>query len=230
MDWYKLQHKLYNLDPADYREDFARLQQSAKKPVEDITIIDHINESVEVQKETMLPNLNSINDLAILAGMQPKQTINEDNKKPGPGRFDGFAAGWQTGKKLAAPDSAERFVKDKFGQIVDPGKQYDNTDTVKNKPTVKVPQGLVPSNRQQDLKDAITLINQGQTVTNPKQHQALAAAFRTLLDNPQTSSRLLSKLKDSIDHDTIKTPIEPVVKKEYRSFKEELYKLLAAKK
>ena len=43
MDWHKLQHTLYNLDPTDPKKDLAKLQESARKPVDDIPAIDYVN-------------------------------------------------------------------------------------------------------------------------------------------------------------------------------------------
>lgn len=81
MDWNKLQHTLFNLDPTDPREDLAKLtgQASAKKPVAEN--IDYINESVEVQEGSLsLDGDYSIADFAALAGIR----ITESRQKEGP--------------------------------------------------------------------------------------------------------------------------------------------------
>ena len=80
MDWHKLQHTLYNLDPTDPRDDLARLQQSAQKPADDIPTIDYVNESVEVPKGSMPLNINSVNDFARLAGIEPRKQIKRKKK------------------------------------------------------------------------------------------------------------------------------------------------------
>ncbi len=222
MDWHKLQRTLYNLDPTDPREDLARLQQSAGKPVEDIPTIDYINESVEVPVGSMPLNINSVSDFAKLAGIQPKQVINEDDDKskiP-----SGFAAGWQSTKKggTFGPDAVSNIL----GKSLTPDDEKDK----KGKQTSRIPRGLVKPGLEKDLAAAIALINQNQKVDDERQHAALASAFRTLLNNPQQASKLLTSLKDSIDHNSNKTPIESIAKKEYGSIKEELYKMLNAKK
>jgi hypothetical protein len=227
MDWHKLQHTLFKLDPTDPREDLAKLQQSAGKPADNIPTIDYINESVEVPSGSMPLNIDNVSDFARLAGIQTKQIVNEENddtkKKSSFGQ--NFAKGFQAVQKGGAlgPDAVSNIV----GKALTPG------DSDKNKTsnqTNKIPRGLVDKNREKDLAAAIALINQNQSVTDVNQQRALAAAFRTLLNNPQQASKLLTSLKDSIDHNTVKTPIETVVKKEYGSIKEELYKMLNAKK
>jgi hypothetical protein len=223
MDWHKLQHTLFKLDPTDPREDLAKLQQSAGKPADNIPTIDYINESVEVPSGSMPLNIDNVSDFARLAGIQTKQIVNEDDDKPKTPR--GFAQGFQAVQKggVWSPDAVSNVV----------GKALTPKDSDKNKTsnqTNKIPRGLVDKNREKDLAAAIALINQNQSVTDINQQRALAAAFRTLLNNPQQASKLLTSLKDSIDHNTVKTPIETVVKKEYGSIKEELYKMLNARK
>jgi hypothetical protein len=221
MDWHKLQHTLFKLDPTDPREDLARLQQSAGKPADNIPTIDYINESVEVPVGSMPLNMDNVSDFARLAGIQTKQIVNEDDDKTPRGFAQGFQAVQRGG--VWGPDVRSNVI----GKALTPG------DSDKNKTsnqTNKIPRGLVDKNREKDLAAAIALINQNQSVTDVNQQRALAAAFRTLLNNPQQASKLLTSLKDSIDHNTVKTPIETVVKKEYGSIKEELYKMLNAKK
>jgi len=220
MDWHKLQRTLYNLDPTDPREDLARLQQSANKPVDNIPTIDYINESADVPDGSMPLNIDSVSDFAKLAGIQTKQIVNEDDDKPKIPR--GFSQGFKTGYH-ASPDAAEKGIK----SLLTPG---DPKKDKEGKQTSRIPRGLVKPGLEKDLAAAIALINQNQKVDDDRQRAALASAFRTLLNNPQQASKLLTSLKDSIDHNTVKTPIESIAKKEYGSIKEELYKMLNAKK
>jgi hypothetical protein len=226
MDWHKLQHTLFKLDPTDPREDLARLQQSAGKSADNIPTIDYINESVEVPVGSMPLNINSVSDFAKLAGIQTKQIVNEDDDKPPRGFAQGFQAVQKGG--VWGPDVRSNII----GKALTPG------DSDKNKTsnqTNKIPRGLVPPELQGHFKAAITLIKQDQKVTNDKQHAALASAFRTLLNNPKNAQRLLTQLTDDIDQESIiQQPKEHSQEKhnnkQYESIKEELYRRLNANK
>jgi hypothetical protein len=71
MDWHKLQHTLFALDPTDPREDLAKLQQAAQGGAVDVAPIkDYVTESVEVPQGSMPLGLDSIADFAALAGIR----------------------------------------------------------------------------------------------------------------------------------------------------------------
>ena len=54
MDWHKLQHTLFELDPSDPREDLAKLQAQANVGGTDVPPTkDYVNESVEVAPGSM---------------------------------------------------------------------------------------------------------------------------------------------------------------------------------
>ena len=153
MDWHKLQHILYNLDPTDPRDDLARLQQSAQKPADDIPTIDYVNESVEVPKGSMPLNINSVNDFARLAGVEPRKQINEDDDDDKPTR--GFAAGLQAVQKGGkwGPDA----VSNRMGKMVTPDKpDKKKSKTQATSSNVK----LVDRSRQKDFDEALIGINQ----------------------------------------------------------------------
>jgi|SRR5210317_642282 hypothetical protein len=108
MDWHKLQHTLFEIDPSDPREDLTKLQQAAQggssgnvAPTKD-----YLEESVEVEAGSMPLGLDSIADFAALAGVK----VNE-------GPFDAFQKGVAATQKggALAPDSAEKAFKGAIG-------------------------------------------------------------------------------------------------------------------
>lgn len=81
MDWNKLQHKLFQLDPVDPREDIARLRAQAQgQPISTKTeTVDYLQESVAVPQGSLQMDRDySVNDFAALAGV-----VVEKKQKPG---------------------------------------------------------------------------------------------------------------------------------------------------
>lgn len=72
MDWRKLQHTLYNLDPIDPREDLAKLKAAALGSAVNIAPTkDYVVESVDVPQGSLgLDRDYSVADFAALAGIQ----------------------------------------------------------------------------------------------------------------------------------------------------------------
>ena len=88
MDWNKLQHTLFALDPSDPREDLRKLAESASgMPQENAPITESlVQESVEVQEGTMPVEGNySLSDFAALAGV----TLTEAQKTGSAGQLKG---------------------------------------------------------------------------------------------------------------------------------------------
>jgi hypothetical protein len=69
MDWHKLQHKLFELDPVDPRAELENLRKLAQKPVEEPTV-DLLKESYAIKPGTMPLDIDSIGDFAALAGIR----------------------------------------------------------------------------------------------------------------------------------------------------------------
>ena len=70
MDWNKLQHTLFALDPTDPAEDLRKLKESAGAPSDVATTKDYVVESVNVAPGSMPVEGNySIADFAALAGV-----------------------------------------------------------------------------------------------------------------------------------------------------------------
>lgn len=234
MDWHKLQHTLYNLDPTDPREDLARLQQSAQKPVDDIPSIDYVNESVEVPKGSMPLNISSVNDFARLAGVEPRKQINEDDSEKKP---TGFAAGYQAVQKGGrwGPDAAERYVKDKLSPGKPDKKKTDKQDKTKLKGSLSAMQiaKMLNVSEANAFVQAVNIVKKGDTITNRIHQKALAEGFVRLMQmDPQQTQKTMTMLKRvQADEGVSNRPqTETVTKKEYSSIKEELYKMLNSKK
>ena len=72
MDWNKLQHTLFELDPTDPREDLAKLraQASGASAATAQPTVDYLKESAEVREGSLQMDRNySIDDFAALAGV-----------------------------------------------------------------------------------------------------------------------------------------------------------------
>ena len=234
MDWHKLQHTLYNLDPTDPRDDLARLQQSAQKPADDIPTIDYVNESVEVPKGSMPLNISSVNDFARLAGIEPRKQINEDDSEKKP---SGFAAGFQAVQKGGrwGPDA----VSNRIGKALTPDepdkKKTDKQDKTKLKGSLSAMQiaKMLNVSNTNAFVQAVNIAKKNGTITNRMHFQALAEGFVRLMQmDPQQTQKAMTMLKRiQADESVSKRPqTETVTKKEYSSIKEELYKMLNAKK
>jgi hypothetical protein len=109
MDWHKLQHTLFEMDPTDPREDLAKLQQAAQSGSSEnvAPTKNYLEESVEVTEGTMpVEGDYSLSDFAALAGVK----LNE-------GPFDAFQQGVAATQKggVLAPDSAEKAFKGAIG-------------------------------------------------------------------------------------------------------------------
>jgi hypothetical protein len=87
MDWHKLQHTLFEMDPTDPREDLRKLQAQAQGgAVGDIPPTkDYVAESVDVPQGSMPLGLDSIADFAALAGVRldEKQKIGSAGQAKG---------------------------------------------------------------------------------------------------------------------------------------------------
>jgi hypothetical protein len=73
MDWNKLQHTLYNLDPTDPREDFAKLRAAAQDSLtpKASETVDYIAESTSVPEGSLKMDRDySVADFAALAGVR----------------------------------------------------------------------------------------------------------------------------------------------------------------
>jgi hypothetical protein len=112
MDWHKLQHKLFEMDPVDPREDLARLQGSLQNQTAmQEPSVDYINESVDVPQGSLGLDKNySVSDFAALAGVR----VDEKQKKGPAGQLKG-----QDKLKKQPAGSAKNPTRDKLVGSVD---------------------------------------------------------------------------------------------------------------
>lgn len=141
MDWHKLQQTLYNLDPTDPREDLAKIKSNLQSNAGNAEPKkDYVSESVTVPEGSLSLDKNySMADFAALAGInlseskkqkdgdyarrktmppaKPGRTNHPDEGKlVGEAPLDSVRAGIKSAQSGAfAPDSAEKFVKNKVG-------------------------------------------------------------------------------------------------------------------
>ena len=88
MDWHKLQHTLFEMDPTDPREDLAKLKaQAGGQPQESVEVArEYVQESVEIPEGSLeLDRDYSVADFAALAGV----TLTESQKKGSAGQAKG---------------------------------------------------------------------------------------------------------------------------------------------
>jgi hypothetical protein len=88
MDWNKLQHTLFELDPSDPREDLAKLQATAQggNSAPAAKTVDYLQESAEVTEGSLQMDRDySVNDFAALAGVR----IDEKQKMGSAGQAKG---------------------------------------------------------------------------------------------------------------------------------------------
>jgi hypothetical protein len=153
MDWHKLQHTLFEIEPTDRNADLAKLTGAANSSVEAAPTKDYVKESVEVAPGSMPLGIDSVADFAALAGVRidetragkPGEQSRHGGKMPKakPGRTNHPDTGklvgeedndsiLQKGYKLAtkgalAPDSFEKKVKDVVGGSGKPNKAAPTT-------------------------------------------------------------------------------------------------------
>ena len=159
MDWNKLQHTLFALDPSDPAEDIRKLKESAGAANDVAPTKDYVVESVDVAQGSMPVEGNySIADFAALAGV----TLTEAQKKGSAGQLKGKDAISKqpagttknpTKDKLVGEDfrSGFNYGKDNYNTLgkLDPatvakkalgkGNSKDSTKTTANQPAKKAP-------------------------------------------------------------------------------------------
>lgn len=85
MDWHKLQHKLFEMDPTDPREDLRKLREQAEKQKNVAPTINYLVETVNVPKGSLPINGLDLEGFAKLAGI----TLNETQKTGPAGQAKG---------------------------------------------------------------------------------------------------------------------------------------------
>jgi hypothetical protein len=240
MDWQKLQHTLYNLDPTDPAEDLVKLQAEAGKPAGNIAATkDYVTESVDVPKGSMPIGVDSISDFAALAGIQLDETQKHGDyakaKAPWPKAKAGRTAHPLKDKLVGEEDLDELDVVDRFKQgynnyntpaaLKNPNKSTN--DSGKEKPSRvqggndKTIAALLGMDERfvQSFRKAKT----GQTLS-PTDNHRLAAAFLAIVKaEPQALQKIATEFRKVKG-----APAESTKRTE--SIKEELLRKLNAKK
>lgn len=88
MDWHKLQNTLFEMDPTDPREDFAKMQAVAQGAAASAAepAVDYLQESAEVREGSLQMDRDySVTDFAALAGVvtEGKQKIGSEGQAKG---------------------------------------------------------------------------------------------------------------------------------------------------
>ena len=124
MDWHKLQHTLFEMDPSDPREDLKKLQAQANGGGADVPPTkDYVAESVDVPQGSMPLGLDSISDFAALAGVRldEKQKMGSAGQAKGKDPMPTMSKPSRTGEqphplkdKLVGEDDTSEGVIDAF--------------------------------------------------------------------------------------------------------------------
>lgn len=255
MDWHKLQHKLFALDPTDPREDLAKLRAAAQgsaAPKASETV-DYLTESASVPEGSLsLDRDYSVADFAALAGVVVERQKHGDYAK-GSDPMPKAKLG-RTKHPLKDKLVGEQDIEEDFRDAFKAGAANYNTvgavkagvDAMGQKPA---PAKAAPQQQQaQKIKSSVTGAQLGkqlgvadpnafnQAVMRVKQGQplgrihqaAMSDAFIKLMAmSPEETQRVMQLLKRS------EAATEAVAKpksKEQESIKEHLYRLLNSKK
>ena len=116
MDWHKLQHKLFEMDPVDPRAELENLRKIAQTPTP-LEEPDLLNESYAIKPGSMPLGIESISDFAALAGIR----LDEKQLKGPAGQAKGSDA-----MPAAKPGRTKHPLKDK---LVDEAGFRDNFKT-----------------------------------------------------------------------------------------------------
>lgn len=142
MDWHKLQNTLFELDPTDPREDFAKMKAQAQGGAASAApqeTVDYLNESAEVEAGSLdLDRDYSVSDFAALAGV-----VTEGKQKIG-------SAGQAKGKDpmpVAEPGRKKHPLKDKLV-----GDSIDNDRIAALEARVEQLEAMLEAQKQPNLK------------------------------------------------------------------------------
>lgn len=182
MDFHKLQHKLFEMDPTDPREDLRKLaaQAQGNAATDAPPAKDYVTESVDVPDGSMPLGIDSVSDFAKLAGV----TLNEGSA------WDALKHGSQNYNKLSAlnPNLDNDDEKDKD----------DTKDNNKQKTTQPVKQPV----QQKTLDTGFPKSDQGHTLApgddityvNKKGQRRTAPAVK-MLKNLDTNGKNVIQLQ-----------------------------------
>lgn len=255
MDWNKLQHTLYNLDPVDPRKELEQLRKIAQTPVatEEVNLV---NESYNIKPGSMPLGIDSVNDFAALAGIRLDEKKQKDadqvrGSEPMPkakkgrtehpfkdrlvGEADAPSSFAQAAKQgiqrgLDSPNWAKDKIQQKLGLDVGakstPVPKKGNSKLQPNRLAQ-----LIPVDNPQNFVTALRKTQQaGSQPLSRNEVTALADAFTKLLEmDPKETSRVMQALRQmqvSTAPAAGPTPTESIQRE---SIKERLYRELRNK-
>jgi len=145
MDWHKLQHTLFEIEPSDPREDLAKLQAQAGKPQESVAPTkDYLQESAEVNEGSLQMDRDySVADFAALAGVQVNEGPMSALKSIAKDAGKSFGAGYKKG--------GDSDVFNKLGAITKPSAAGIDAN-FPGKKNVQKKQALKPTNATNKTK------------------------------------------------------------------------------
>ena len=222
MDWHKLQHTLFEIDPTDPKEDLAKLKAQAQGGAAESApqAVDYLNESIEVTEGSLgLDKDYSVADFAALAGIR----VDESKQKTGSA---GQLKGKSTMPKKSTPNTGpemkhphrNKLVGEDFKQGFDNYNKLDAFDAPPgggtSKPVKKGPDGKADTAKikgsataqqiakQLDISNpnlfvqAVNKLKQGQPLQSRQQHMILSEAFQKLMAmNPAETQKVFTLLK-----------------------------------
>lgn len=186
MDWHKLQHTLYNMDPTDPKEDLAKLRQQAEggdsQPKE---TKDYVTESIDVQDGSLPIGVDSIADFAALAGVKLTESQkagdyargSDSMPKAKPGRTD-----HPLKDKLVGDSMDQDIDEDPLGDIASKAKAGFNVGRASPGGVDAMKQAYKANAPEKDKKPADKKSKQNKSVPSMRLATALGTSNTTLMN------------------------------------------------
>lgn len=186
MDWHKLQHTLYNMDPTDPKEDLAKLRQQAEggdsQPKE---TKDYVTESIDVQDGSLPIGVDSIADFAALAGVKLTESQkagdyargSDSMPKAKPGRTD-----HPLKDKLVGDSMDQDIDEDPLGDIASKAKAGFNAGRASPGGVDAMKQAYKANAPEKDKKPADKKSKQNKSVPSMRLATALGTSNTTLMN------------------------------------------------
>jgi len=220
MDWHKLQHTLFEMDPTDPREDLAKLQaQAGGQPQESAEVArEYVQESVEIPEGSLeIDRDYSVADFAALAGV----TLTESQKKGSAGQAKGKDPMPKTSKPSHTGEQPHP-LKDKLVGEDEGGfdpraafkRGWDNYNKTGLGNLVK---GVMDPNTKSKPKDSKPVTKTPTTSKKPKPHdwksflQTHTAALQKIAADPMKRKQFdsfMAKMGESIEEAPKEKPMK----------------------
>lgn len=212
MDWHKLQHKLFEMDPVDPRAELERLRKVAQTPTP-LEEPDLIKKSFDIKPGSMPLGIDSISDFAALAGIRldEKQLKGPAGQAKGSDPMPAAKAGrtkHPLKDKLVGEAGALDSLKHGFSNYnqlnaLNPNSNTINIGTTRQSPDNKNPTPDIADNVEylarllsirdiQKFSTAVVSASQGNPISSSDK-QTLGEAFQHLLLLQETKKREVFK-------------------------------------